>query len=78
MDEPTAGMAQAERGGLMRLVATLARQDGVGVLFTEHDMEAVFSTADRILVMDRGALIAEGTPAEIRANQAVREAYLGA
>jgi len=78
MDEPTAGMAPSERGGLMRLVASLAREDGVGVLFTEHDMDAVFATADRIMVMDRGTLIAEGTPAEIRANQAVREAYLGA
>lgn len=77
MDEPTAGMAPAERAALMRLVAGIARARQVGVLFTEHDMDSVFAFADRILVMVRGAVIAEGTPEAVRADPAVREAYLG-
>jgi branched-chain amino acid transport system ATP-binding protein len=77
MDEPTAGMAPAERAGLMRLVAAAARAAGIGVLFTEHDMDAVFTHADRVLVLVRGAIIAAGTPAAVRAAPAVRRAYLG-
>jgi branched-chain amino acid transport system ATP-binding protein len=77
MDEPTAGMAPAERAALMRRVSGIARARGVGVLFTEHDMESVFGFADRILVMLRGAVIAEGPPEAVRADPAVREAYLG-
>ncbi|MCS6932063.1 MAG: ATP-binding cassette domain-containing protein [Acetobacteraceae bacterium] len=77
MDEPTAGMAPAERGALMRLVRGLARGRGMGVLFTEHDMDSVFAFADRILVMVRGAVIAAGAPEAVRADPAVREAYLG-
>ena len=78
MDEPTAGMAPQERVGLMALTAGIARERGIAVLFTEHDMDVVFSHADRILVLDRGALIAEGTPAAVRADPRVREVYLGA
>lgn len=77
MDEPTAGMASAERSQLMALVRRLAQERNLAVLFTEHDMGAVFSTANRILVMDRGAIIAEGSPADIRANPNVRAVYLG-
>jgi branched-chain amino acid transport system ATP-binding protein len=77
MDEPTAGMAPAERRALMALVLMLSRQDGLAVLFTEHDMDMVFGHADRILVLDRGKLIAAGTPAEIRADPHVRRVYLG-
>jgi branched-chain amino acid transport system ATP-binding protein len=78
MDEPTAGMAPQERVGLMALTAGIARERDIAVLFTEHDMDVVFGHADRILVLDRGALIAEGAPAEVRANPRVREVYLGA
>ena len=78
MDEPAAGMARDERVALMRLCRALARQEGLAILFTEHDMEAVFGTADRILVLNRGALIAAGPPAAIRADAQVREIYLGA
>jgi len=78
MDEPTAGMAPRERVELMELTAALARKRNIAVLFTEHDMDVVFGDADRILVLDRGALIAEGAPAEVRANPRVREVYLGA
>nr|MCU0889920.1 ABC transporter ATP-binding protein [Rubritepida sp.] len=77
MDEPTAGMAPAERVALMELTAGIARGAGIAVLFTEHDMDVVFAHADRILVLDRGVPIAEGAPAEVRADARVREVYLG-
>ena len=77
MDEPTAGMAPGERSALMTLVVGLARQRGVTVLFTEHSMEVVFGSAERVLVMSRGRLIADGTPDEVRADHAVRSVYLG-
>lgn len=76
LDEPTAGMASGERAALYRLVSRLAA-DGVAVLFTEHDMDAVFAHADRIAVLHQGRLIAEGLPAAIRANAEVQAAYLG-
>jgi branched-chain amino acid transport system ATP-binding protein len=77
MDEPTAGMAPRERIELMRLTAQIAREKSIGVLFTEHDMDVVFEHADRILVLNRGTLIAEGTPEEVRRNPQVRAIYLG-
>ena len=77
MDEPTAGMTIAERRKLMQLIAPLARERAVAVLFTEHDMDVVFGWADRVLVLDDGALIAHGTPDEIRRDARVRAAYLG-
>jgi branched-chain amino acid transport system ATP-binding protein len=77
MDEPTAGMAARERGALMRLVAGLARESRIAVLFTEHDMDMVFGYADRVLVMHDGELIAAGKPREVRADARVREVYLG-
>src|SRR6267154_5715287 len=77
MDEPTAGMAPRERIELMRLTACIAREKSIGVLFTEHDMDVVFEHADRILVLNRGTLIAEGSPEEVRRNPQVRAIYLG-
>jgi branched-chain amino acid transport system ATP-binding protein len=77
MDEPTAGMAPKERGELMQLTADIARASGIGVLFTEHDMDAVFAHADHILVLVRGEIIARGTADEVRTNARVREVYLG-
>jgi branched-chain amino acid transport system ATP-binding protein len=77
MDEPTAGMAPSERQQLMALVAQLAEDRGLGVLFTEHDIDIVFSLANRIVVMNRGKLLAAGTPHELRTDPAVREIYLG-
>jgi len=78
MDEPTAGMAPRERIDLMALTAEIVRERGLGVLFTEHDMDVVFRHADRVLVMNRGRLIADGTPVEVRADPTVRDVYLGA
>jgi branched-chain amino acid transport system ATP-binding protein len=77
MDEPTAGMAPRERSALMELAARLARAQGIAVLFTEHDMDVVFGHADRIVVLNRGRLIAEGRPAEVRNDAQVRAIYLG-
>ena len=77
MDEPTAGMAPRERNELMQLSADLARGSGIAVLFTEHDMDVVFTHADRVIVLSGGELIAEGTPAEVRNHAKVREVYLG-
>ncbi|MGL4634457.1 MAG: ABC transporter ATP-binding protein [Beijerinckiaceae bacterium] len=77
MDEPTAGMAPSERIALMDLTAEIARSRGIAVLFTEHDMDVVFAHADRVIVLDRGRLIAEGTSQEVRANPAVQAVYLG-
>jgi branched-chain amino acid transport system ATP-binding protein len=61
----------------MQLTATIARESRIGVLFTEHDMAAVFGHADDILVLVRGEIIARGRPEEVRANARVREVYLG-
>jgi branched-chain amino acid transport system ATP-binding protein len=77
MDEPTAGMAPKERTELMQLAAGIARERDIAVLFTEHDMDVVFAHADRVIVLDRGRLIADGTPAEVRADARVQAVYLG-
>ena len=78
MDEPTAGMAPKERIALMGLTADIVREKGIGVLFTEHDMDVVFTHANRIIVLNRGRLIAEGEPAAVRDDPLVQEIYLGA
>jgi branched-chain amino acid transport system ATP-binding protein len=77
MDEPTAGMAPRERIALMALTAEIVRERRIAVLFTEHDMDVVFAHADRIVVLNRGRLIASGRPAEVRANIEVQNVYLG-
>jgi branched-chain amino acid transport system ATP-binding protein len=77
MDEPTAGMSPRSRGRLMQLAADVARSERIAVLFTEHDMDVVFGHANRVIVLDRGRMIAEGSPAEIRANANVQAVYLG-
>jgi branched-chain amino acid transport system ATP-binding protein len=77
MDEPTAGMSPRSRGRMMDLASTLARQENIAVLFTEHDMDIVFGHADRVIVLDRGRVIAEGSPDAIRADSRVQAVYLG-
>ena len=77
MDEPTAGMAPGERNELIRLVKRLVVERGISVLFTEHSMDVVFAFADRIIVLARGRLIADGSAAAIRDHPEVREVYFG-
>ena len=77
LDEPAAGLNDTEKGGLSRLLLDL-RNGGVTLLLVEHDMRLVMSIADDIVVLDHGRKIAEGSPAEIRCDKAVLEAYLGA
>jgi len=77
MDEPTAGMAPRERNDLIALVKRLVLERGISVLFTEHSMDVVFSYADRIIVLARGRLIADGTAASIREDAKVKEVYFG-
>jgi len=77
MDEPTAGMGPAERQSLMELTSNIVKSRNIGVLFTEHDMDVVFTHADDIIVLNRGELVAEGTPEEVRENDKVQEIYLG-
>jgi branched-chain amino acid transport system ATP-binding protein len=77
MDEPTAGMAPEERNALMALTARLAKDRKIGVLFTEHSMDVVFGYADRLIVLARGRLIAQGNADTIRNDARVREVYLG-
>jgi len=77
LDEPTAGMAAQERLESIRLVHRLAGRLGLSCLFTEHDMAVVFAVATRITVMHQGKVLAEGTPAEVRARPEVQQVYLG-
>ncbi|MDI1269809.1 MAG: ABC transporter ATP-binding protein [Polaromonas sp.] len=77
MDEPTAGMAPRERNDLMALTKQLVVDRGMAVLFTEHSMDVVFAYADRMIVLARGRLIAEGKPLEIRDHPKVQEVYFG-
>jgi branched-chain amino acid transport system ATP-binding protein len=76
LDEPTQGLSDSEIAGFCDLVRAIARE--ATVLLIEHNMDVVMRLADRITVMDRGRILAEGAPAEIRANEAVQRAYLGA
>jgi branched-chain amino acid transport system ATP-binding protein len=77
LDEPTAGMAAQERLESIRLVHRVAGELGVSCIFTEHDMAVVFAVATRITVMHQGRVLAEGTPAEVRARREVQQVYLG-
>ncbi|WP_435335584.1 ABC transporter ATP-binding protein [Haloarchaeobius sp. TZWWS8] len=77
MDEPTAGMSPEETDATVQLIERVKRERGLTFLLVEHDMEIVFEVSDRIIVLNRGEVIAEGTPDEIRENPAVQEAYLG-
>jgi branched-chain amino acid transport system ATP-binding protein len=78
MDEPTAGMAPRERNDLIALVKRLVAEKKISVLFTEHSMDVVFAYADRIVVLARGVIIAEGDSTAIRDNAQVQQVYLGA
>lgn len=77
LDEPTAGVARAEGYAIMDMVYRLAKDEGLTVLFIEHDMNIVFNYSDRISVMNNGVKIATDTPENIRQNEFVKTAYLG-
>lgn len=77
MDEPTAGMATAERNALIALIQKLVRQHHLAVLFTEHSMDVVFTYADRIIVLARGQIIAQGSAEQVRRDPRAQEAYFG-
>ena len=76
LDEPAAGLAPSERADMMALVRQVA-SSGVTVLYTEHNMDAVFGVADRVLVLMQGRLVADGSPEAIAQDPLVRERYLG-
>jgi len=77
LDEPTAGMSATETRDAIALIERIVAERGLSLLFTEHDMEVVFQIAQRIGVLHQGRLIAEGTPAQVRADPDVRRIYLG-
>lgn len=77
LDEPTAGMSPEETSVTMELIKRLASTQGLTILFCEHDIEVVFSTAQRIMVMHQGRTIIQGKPDEVRSNKEVQDAYLG-
>ena len=77
LDEPTAGMSAVETRDTIRLISRIARERGLTLLFTEHDMEVVFSIAQTITVLHQGRVIAGGTPAQVRGDPEVRRVYLG-
>lgn len=77
LDEPTAGMGDEETNHMTDLIRRLNRDQGITMLFVEHDMSIVFGIADRITVLDNGHMLAEGNAAEIAANPQVQSAYLG-
>jgi branched-chain amino acid transport system ATP-binding protein len=78
LDEPTAGMGEQETYEITELVRRLHRERSLTILLVEHDMRVVFHLADRIMVMAEGSLLADGTPAQIAADERVQAAYLGA
>jgi branched-chain amino acid transport system ATP-binding protein len=77
LDEPTAGMGDQETYDITQLIRRLHKDGKLTIVLIEHDMRVVFHLADRIMVLDQGKFLAEGTPAEIAANKAVQTAYLG-
>jgi branched-chain amino acid transport system ATP-binding protein len=77
LDEPTAGMGDQETYDITQLIRSLHRDSKLTIVLIEHDMRVVFHLADRIMVLDQGAVLAEGTPKEIAANETVQAAYLG-
>ena len=77
LDEPTAGMSPEETTTTMALIKRLAEEQGLTILFCEHDMEVVFDTAQSIMVMQQGRTIVQGDPQSVRQNDEVQQAYLG-
>ncbi|HZA95064.1 MAG TPA: hypothetical protein VE421_02925, partial [Burkholderiaceae bacterium] len=77
LDEPTSGMSESEADTAIATARLLAEQRGITLLVIEHNMRVMMALANRITVMTQGAVVAEGTPAEIQRNPTVIDAYLG-
>src|SRR5439155_1062109 len=77
LDEPTQGLSSAETAATVAVIRRIARERHLTILLVEHDMDVVFNLADRVTVLNFGQVIAEGSPAEVRANVDVQTAYLG-
>jgi branched-chain amino acid transport system ATP-binding protein len=77
LDEPTAGMSPQETASTIALIEKIARERGLTLLFTEHDMDVVFSIAEKITVLHQGEVLAVGKPDEVRHNPEVQRVYLG-
>jgi branched-chain amino acid transport system ATP-binding protein len=77
LDEPSSGLTSVERATVLDLIRKLSTERHTTFVIVEHDMDVVFALADWIVVMNRGRVLAEGPPAEIRENRSVREIYLG-
>jgi len=77
MDEPTAGMEMDEKMKLMELIERTVKDRSIGLLFTEHDMDVVFSHADRVIMLNNGRVISEGDPQEVKRDEEVKRIYLG-
>jgi branched-chain amino acid transport system ATP-binding protein len=77
LDEPTAGMSPQETASTIALIGKIARERGLTLVFTEHDMDVVFGIAEKITVLHQGRVLAEGTPDEVRRNPEVQQVYLG-
>lgn len=77
MDEPTAGMSPEETNDTVELIEEVKEELDLTFVLVEHDMEIIFNVSDRIIVLNRGSVIAEGTPEEVRGDEDVQEAYLG-
>ncbi len=78
LDEPTSGVSTREKAPIMDTVTSVVRSEGISAVIIEHDMDVVFNYSDRIVAMHQGAILADGTPDEIRRNEAVRVNLLGA
>ena len=77
LDEPTAGMSPQETASSIDLIERVTRERGLTLLFTEHDMDMVFSVSQTVTVMHQGRIIASGTPEEVKANENAQRVYLG-